>query len=76
MKNLITNLESELPFNLNDEYIKILLESIGIHFTDFIYVNNDYTPIKIIKDFIGNKKNEIKSISKNLFDILEKKLDE
>ena len=56
--------------------ILILLELIGIHVTDFIYANNDYTPIKIIKDFIGNKKNEIKSISKILFDILAKEFDE
>ena len=75
-KNLITNLENELSLNLDDEDVKILLESMGIQDTDYIYVNNNYIPMKIINDFIENSKNEIKNIAKNLFDVFAKKFDE
>ena len=76
-KNLPTNLkENELLVNLDEDDIKILLDSIELNNEDYIYSNYNYIPIKLINEFTENKKNEIKLIAEELFNICVKKLKE
>ena len=67
-KNLPTNLkENEILVNLDEEDIKILLESMELPDQEYIYSNYNYIPIKLINEFIENSVKEVKETAKMLF---------
>ena len=76
-KNLPTNLkENEFLVNLDEDDIKILLESIELPEQDYIYSNYNYIPMKLINEFIENSKKEVKETAEKLFNECAKKLEE
>ena len=76
-KNLPTNLkENEFLVNLDEDDIKILLESIELPEQEYIYSNYNYIPMKLINEFIENSKKEVKETAEKLFNECAKKLEE
>lgn len=76
-KNLPTNLkENELLVNLDEDDIKVLLESMELSDQDYIYSNYNFIPMKLINDFIENSTKEVKSTAEKLFNECAKKLEE
>ena len=76
-KNLPTNLkENELLVNLDEDDIKILLESMELSDQDYIYSNYNFIPMKLINDFIENSTKEVKATAEKLFNECAKKLEE
>ena len=76
-KNLPTNLkENELLVNLDEDDIKVLLESMELSDQDYIYSNYNFIPMKLINDFIENSTKEVKATAEKLFNECAKKLEE
>ena len=76
-KNLPTNLkENELLVNLDEDDVKILLESMELPDQEFIYSNYNYIPVKLINEFVQNSIKEVKSTAEKLFNECAKKLEE
>ena len=76
-KNLPTNLkENELLVNLDEDDIKILLESLELSDQDYIYSNYNFIPMKLLNDFIENSTKEVKATAEKLFNECVKKLEE
>ena len=76
-KNLPTNLkENELLVNLDEDDIKVLLESMELSDQDYIYSNYNFIPMKLINDFIENSTKEVKATAEKLFNECVKKLEE
>ena len=75
-KDLPTNLkENELLVNLDEDDIKLLLESMEIE-QEYIYSNYNYIPLKLINDFITNSTKEVKETAEKIFNETVKKLKE
>ena len=75
-KDLPTNLkENEILVNLDEDDIKLLLESMEIE-QEYIYSNYNYIPLKLINDFITNSTKEVKETAENKFNEMVKKLKE
>ena len=76
-KNLPTNLkENELLVNLDEDDIKILLESMNLSDEDYIYLNYNYIPKKLIDEFVNNSIKDVKDSAEKQFNICAKKLEE
>lgn len=76
-KNLPTNLkENELLVNLDEDDIKVLLESMELSDQDYIYSNYNFIQMKLINDFIENSTKEVKATAEKLFNECAKKLEE
>ena len=75
-KDLPTNLkENEILVNLDEDDIKLLLESMEIE-QEYIYSNYNYIPLKLINDFITNSTKEVKETAENKFNEMVIKLKE
>ena len=75
-KDLPTNFkENEILVNLDEDDIKLLLESMEIE-QEYIYSNYNYIPLKLINDFITNSTKEVKETAENKFNEMVKKLKE
>ena len=76
-KNLPTNLkENELLINLDEDDIKILLESMNLSDEEYIYSNYNYIPTKLIDEFINNSIKDVKDSAEKSFNACAKKLEE
>ena len=76
-KNLPTNLkENELLVNLDEDDIKILLESMNLSDEEYIYSNYNYIPNKLIDEFINNSIKDVKDSAEKSFNACAKKLEE
>ena len=76
-KNLPTNLkENELLVNLDEDDIKILLESMNLSDEEYIYSNYNYIPTKLIDEFINNSIKDVKDSAEKSFNACAKKLEE